>query len=44
MNKDPFHVHFEQNIEEKLVEKLKSNLNNRELLSQQEQTMKVIKY
>jgi U3 small nucleolar RNA-associated protein 25 len=36
---DPFHVHFEKNLDEKLVEKLKQTLADRAKLSEQEQRL-----
>ncbi len=39
--KDMFHVHFEKNLESKLIEKLKENLNDRSKISQLEETVQV---
>ena len=36
---DPFHVHFEKNLDDKLVEKLKQTLADRTKLSEQEQRL-----
>jgi hypothetical protein len=39
-----FHVHFEKNLESKLVEKLKANLSEKSKLNQMEQEIQVRKY
>jgi hypothetical protein len=36
-----FHIHFEKNLENKSIEKLKENLNDRSKMSQLEQNIQV---
>ena len=37
-----FHIHFEKNIESKMLDKLKDNLSNRTKISQMEQNIQVL--
>lgn len=41
IQKDPFHIHFEKNLEDNLISKIKQSLNDKQKLNEMQQKIKV---
>jgi hypothetical protein len=41
IQKDPFHIHFEKNLEDNLISKIKQSLNDKQKLNETQQKIKV---